>query len=129
MYTIIYQTGVVTRDIDGLVVSPVNDSSDEGFILYQSWVTAGNTPLEGVYNEPNQVPYSVTPRQIRLALTIVGLRSIVESAVENGSQEVKDTWNFSTEILRSNPLINAMASAIGQSTEQVDKLFQLAESL
>ena len=93
-------------------------------------VTGTDIVFIGVSTSPNPaVPTSVTPRQIRLALTRAGLRATVEAAVVTADQDTKDTWEFSTEILRSNPLLNSMAIALGMTTAQVDGLFILAATL
>lgn len=75
------------------------------------------------------VPDSVTPRQIRLALNASGLRATVDNAVKSGSQDLKDWWEYSLGIERSNSLINAMAAQLGVSDSQLDDLFRLAATL
>ncbi len=71
----------------------------------------------------------VTPRQIRLALSQVGLRAAVEDYVAAASQSVKDTWEFSTIIERNNPIIAAGAAELELSDEDIDSLFALAATL
>jgi hypothetical protein len=71
----------------------------------------------------------VSPRQIRMALTRTGLRSAVEDAVSNGSQDLKDWWEFSTVFERPNAEVVAMGAALGVSPEQLDALWQLAVTL
>lgn len=78
---------------------------------------------------PPVVVYSVSPRQIRQALTAVGLRSSVEAAVAAGDQNLKDWWEFSTEIERFNPEVIAMADGLGVTPESMSDLFTLAASL
>ncbi len=72
---------------------------------------------------------SVSPRQIRLALTAAGLRATVETAVKAGSQDLKDWWEYALEIERHHPMIEAMGAQLGQTPEQIDALFNLAGSL
>jgi hypothetical protein len=74
-------------------------------------------------------PRSVSPRQIRQALTQVGLRASVEGAVAAGSQDLKDWWEFATLFERNNPQVVGMGDALGQTPEQMDALFALAASL
>jgi hypothetical protein len=74
-------------------------------------------------------PSQVTPQQFRRALTRVGLRAAVEAAVATASQDMKDEWNFSTAILRNQPDLNAMATALGVSQSQLDDVFILAATL
>jgi hypothetical protein len=128
MYTIILETGTVIRDSDGVIVSPCQSVDEPNYSDYINWVNAGNSPAVGEHVEP-KVPLIVTPRQIRLALSMVGLRASVEAGVAAGTQEMKDTWEYSTEFQRSNPMIISMASALGQSSAQLDQLFALASTL
>ncbi len=44
MYSFSPSTGVVTRDSDGAVCSPVQSTEDPLFIEYQQWIDAGNEP-------------------------------------------------------------------------------------
>lgn len=77
---------------------------------------------------PRHVP-DVSPAQIRIALNQMGLRAQVEAAVEAGSQDLKDWWEYSTEIQRNHPLVDQMAAGLGVSVEQTDALFMLASTL
>ena len=72
------------------------------------------------------VPLSVSPLQCRLALNDFGIRAQVEAAVVAGSQSIKDKWDYATEIRRDDPDLNALATAIGLTSAQVDSLFKLA---
>jgi hypothetical protein len=77
---------------------------------------------------PVQIP-PVTPRQIRMALTRAGLRTTVEAAVAAGDQDLKDWYEYSNEFNRDNPLVDQMATAIGQTPAQIDALWELAAGL
>lgn len=79
--------------------------------------------------EPIVVHESVSPRQIRQALTAVGLRAGVEAAVSAGDQDLKDWWEFSTAFERNHPMVIGMANGLNVSSEQLDQLFILASSL
>ncbi|MEY4718483.1 MAG: hypothetical protein RL563_1101 [Pseudomonadota bacterium] len=70
-----------------------------------------------------KVPHAISPRQIRLALTSEGLRDVVESAIADGSQELKDWWEFSLSYERNHPLILSVANQLGVSPEKLDKLW------
>jgi len=76
----------------------------------------------------NYVPQSVTPWQMRRALNQLGLRAMVEAAVAEGDQNVKDGWEFALEIRRDNPLLAAMAGSLGMEEADLDNLFRLAAS-
>lgn len=71
----------------------------------------------------------LTPRQIRQALTIAGLRTSVEAAIAAGDQNTKDWWEFSLTIERNHPMVEGMATALGQTSAQVDALFTLGVTL
>ena len=72
---------------------------------------------------------SVTPRQIRLALSQMGLRSTVEQAVASGNQDLKDWWEYALEVERNHPLIVSMATQLNVTEQQLDGLFTLAAGL
>ena len=75
------------------------------------------------------VPISVSPRQIRQALTHVALRASVEDAVSAGDQDLKDWWEFSTQFERVNPKVTEMGAALNVTELQLDELWTLAGSL
>lgn len=75
------------------------------------------------------VPATVTPRQIRQALSTFGLRSAVEDAVVAGSLGLQDWWNYASEFERSNTQVNAMATSLGVTPLQLDDLFTAAGKL
>lgn len=74
-------------------------------------------------------PAPVSDLQIRLALTQMGLRAAVETAVAAGSQDLKDWWDRSTVLHRDNPLVAEMITAIGAIPAQADALWGLAAEL
>lgn len=75
------------------------------------------------------VPVSVSPRQIRQALTAAGLRTQIEMAISSADQDTKDWWEFATSFERAHPMVIAMATGLGVSTAELDELFILAGSL
>jgi hypothetical protein len=78
---------------------------------------------------PVVVPVSVSPRQIRQALTAAGLRADVEAAILEGDQDLKDWWEFATAFERNHPLVTSMAASLDVSDEQLDALFIAAGAL
>lgn len=76
-----------------------------------------------------QVPANVTPRQIRQAMSRIGLRATVEAAVAASDQDIKDWWEFSTTFERNRPQVLMMATALGKTAEDLDNLWLLASSL
>jgi len=91
--------------------------------------------IEAIRNTPPPeppapvVPYEVSPRQIRRALSIVGLREAVEGAVATADEEVKDAWFYSTAFYRDNPLVLNLAVALNKTEEELDNIFILASTL
>lgn len=75
------------------------------------------------------VPDRISPRQIRMALTQMNLRSAVESAVAAGDQDLKDWYEFSTYFDRNHSQVLTMASALGVSSQQLDDLWSLGATL
>lgn len=72
---------------------------------------------------------TVSPRQIRMALTQAGLRTSVEAAVSQGSQALKDWYEFAEAFEENNANVTAMADALGVSDEALHDLFALASGL
>jgi hypothetical protein len=79
--------------------------------------------------EAMAVPKSLTPRQARLALNHFELRQIVEDAVAEADQNVKDEWEFANEILRTWETLVVLAQAINITEEQLDDLFRYGAKL
>lgn len=81
-------------------------------------------------NKPTPVPVTqISPRQIRMAMTQLGLRSQVEAAVAAGDQDMKDWYEFSTYFERNHPQVLAMATALNVDSEELDNLWALAATL
>lgn len=80
------------------------------------------------------VPESVSPRQIRQAMNRVPfgestLRNAVEAAVAAGDQDLKDWWEFSTEVERRNAQVVAMGKTLGIGDDAMDALWCEAAKL
>ncbi len=78
---------------------------------------------------PMPIPKSISPRQIRQALTRVGLRNAVELAVSSGDQDTKDWWEFSTEFLRDHSEVLKVQQGLGKTDDEVDSIWKLAGTL
>jgi hypothetical protein len=89
--------------------------------------------LGGAGYQPSGVPFSVTMRQARLALADAGMLPAVEVAInglpEPDKTKAKITWEYSTEVQRSNGLVPQMAAALGMTDAQIDALFIVARDL
>lgn len=71
----------------------------------------------------------VTPRQIRQALTAMGLREQVEVLISAGPQDLKDWWEFSENFEIDHPTVLSVAQALNVGQSTLIQLFQLATSL
>ena len=81
-------------------------------------------------NKPVSPPVTrISPRQIRMALTQLNLRSQVEAAVAAGDQDMKDWYEFSTYFDRTHPQVLAMATALSVTDAQLDALWKLGATL
>lgn len=106
----------------------VNDSESYSIDLYNLAIADDFGSIADYVAPPIRIP-SVSPRQIRQALTRVGLRQAVEAAVAAGDQDTKDWWEFSTVFERNNPVVLAMGIALSVSEAQLDSLWLLAGTL
>jgi len=115
----------ITRLSDGASIPPDPANIDYQAVL--TWVALGNTIAPA---DPVIIPIpSISPRQIRQALTRANLRISVEAAVAAGDQDLKDWWEFATTFERNHPMVIAMGTALGQTSQQIDDLFNLGETL
>jgi hypothetical protein len=69
------------------------------------------------------------PRQARLALLNAGLLDTVNSLITTAGGANLITWEYATEINRSDPLIASIGSTLNLSPEQIDALFTQAAGL
>lgn len=80
-------------------------------------------------SQPAPVPYSVTPRQARLALLNIGKLADVDTAVAASTEANKITWEYAVEITRDDPLIAFFGAELGLTSDQIDDLFRAASVL
>lgn len=71
----------------------------------------------------------VSMRQARLALLDADLLADVDSAVANLDHAARITWEYATEVRRSDPLVAQLGPALGLTSAQVDDLFRAAARL
>jgi len=79
--------------------------------------------------DENGVPTVISPLQGRLALKRANLLDAVEAALVQANGETKIWWEYATLWHRTHPLLNALATALGLSSEQVDELFIVAGAI
>lgn len=78
---------------------------------------------------PAPLPVTVSPRQVRQALTLLGLRDAVETAVQAGDQDVRDNWQYGEVFIVGNNLVEAALEAVGTAPADVALVFTLAKTL
>ena len=76
-----------------------------------------------------KIPATVSMRQARLALLQSNLLTTVETAIASGTQADQITWEYATEVNRSDALVKNLSAALGLSETDLDNLFILASSL
>jgi hypothetical protein len=91
------------------------------------WVALSEYPKQK--QMPETIPQSITPRQIRLQLSAIGMRQAVEDYVASASLEIKDWWEFSLAYERNAPLLVEAATTLGMTSEQLDQFFIEADKL
>ena len=109
----------------------LDDSAFE-HLLPQGCVQITEEEAAAIQEATKPVPAPVTqisPRQIRMALTQLNLRSQVEAAVVAGDQDMKDWYEFSTYFDRNHPQVLAMATALSVTDAQLDALWKLGATL
>ena len=84
--------------------------------------------------QPAPVPHAVTMRQARLALIDAGLLDDIEAAIEaiaDSTQRAKARaeWEYSNDVRRDHPLVNAVLSAQGKDSGEIDDLFRAAAAI
>lgn len=70
-----------------------------------------------------------TSWQLRRALTQMGLRDSVETAVASADQDIKDMWEYATTYERMHPFVIAISTQLNKTPEEVDELFAVAISI
>lgn len=129
-----FHSDVGTFDLDAFTTSFGTAALDAKVAAEAALATAQAriAELEAQVGTPVAAPSpitSVTPRQMRQALTQMGLRGPVEAAVAAADQDLQDWWEYSNAFERERPQVVAMAQALGVSDAQLDALWALAATL
>lgn len=82
---------------------------------------------------PTDVPQEVTMRQARLALQASGKLAAVQTAitamVDPAKTNTQIWWDYSSTVIRSQPLVAQLGAAIGLTPTGIDDLFRTAATL
>lgn len=79
--------------------------------------------------QPPAIPSVVSMRQARLALLQQNLLATVDAAIAAGNEADKITWEYATEVNRSDALVANLAAGLGLTETDLDNLFTLAATL
>jgi hypothetical protein len=113
MYKIINDQ--IVQNLETTAFSSISDA------LYQEWLAAGNTPEPAT---THAVIPDLNAAQIRMQLTVMGLRDAVETAVSMSTdRNLHDLWQYSPRFDRNNPALLAMAQQLNVPDTVLDQLF------
>ena len=85
-------------------------------------------------HEPTPVPRAVTARQAKRALLAAGVtdadvEAVLDTLPEPIRSQARIDWRESSEFVRSNPTLVALAPMLGITAAEVDQLFIAAQRL
>jgi hypothetical protein len=97
-------------------------------LVTNNWLYDGIAFTEPHGNNTVEIPQSITPRQARLKLLEVGLLDDLEAVITtNRAWQIE--WEYATEVKRDSPLIDAVATQAGLTSDQIDQMFIEASKL
>ena len=118
-------------ETEKLVTVPAYEQSGKLYIVEVQALTVEE--LAAIETQKRQVLVSqssvISMRQARLALLQKSLLAVVDTAVLTMTDEVKISWEYSTEVDIANPFVLALKSALGWTTAELEDLFILAKGL
>lgn len=120
--------------VNGVTITTIEQLEEVIAHMSEYEKTCVRNDFYGIPNEPIVTVRAVTPRQMRLALSMSGIslstiETVINSLPEPMKSETRITWEYSVEFQRNNPLLNTMASVLGLTNQQIDNLFALASTL
>jgi len=79
---------------------------------------------------PHHVPRTVLTWKARAALKMAGkFEAAAQAVAASNSVGMQEVFEYSAEWHRDSPAVNAMAQAIGLTSDDVDELFRTADSI
>jgi hypothetical protein len=118
----LFPQGCVVLEITG--ATSADPQAAYGGFLYDATANTLTAPPP-----PSTVPQSVTPRQARLALLNAGLLDEVQATVDAIGGATQISWDYATEVNRSDPLITTLSTTLSITDAQMDALFVAAAAL
>lgn len=122
--------------LNGVLCTTIEQLETQMDGLSETQKTILRNDFNGISNAGivTNIPFAVTPRQIRLALlgagiSVATIEAAIDSLPEPNKSAARITWEYSVEFQRSNPLIQSMSPMLGLTSEQVDQLFLIASTL
>lgn len=103
---------------------------------YQEWLAEGNV-TEPFETEADKQAILLAKRQsmhcgpleIRRALRQSGLLSSIKDFMKTAPEEVTVAWEYASVFKRMDPLVLALQASLGKTDEEVDAIFELANTL
>jgi hypothetical protein len=87
------------------------------------------TPEEEAAADRQSVPERVSARRFRMQLRLSGVLDEVKAWVASQDPIVQDAFEYSSEFVRSEPMMQAGFAALGFSSERIDAFFMAAARL
>ena len=70
----------------------------------------------------------VGPLQLRRALRQVGWMGDLKTYMTTAPEEIQEAWEYATEIPRLDPLVLAVQTQFQKTDQEMDQLFELAQT-
>jgi hypothetical protein len=122
-------------DINTVIPDGAIELSDELFFRTINetdglWQLVNGVVTKAALSVPSPVtPDVISMRQARLALYQSNYLSQVDALISGADEESRITWDYSSEVRRSHPLVAAIAAQLALTESQLDDLFTLGSSL
>ena len=126
MYSLIYNSTTILRDLDGAFIPP--DSMNTDYINYLAWVAKGNTP------NPAIVPPPATPScllwQLQASLTTTQWSTITTEIAAMNNPVISAFLSHGTNVIPANSTtLISLANSIGITPTQLNTLVTSASLL